>query len=414
MTDDRRWMYIRRGSRGDCDAEFFNGLQQFFDFGYSCLGVHLNAEIRYPYSKCENLPHHNKATVTDHLLRYGFMDAYSMWWAHGETLSHNVDPWLAASDVTSSSNIKEHVNIEEHVNANDDIHHMVYDAFCPSKNDRPRNEIEFASENVGDAPNRHAQSFYDLLRASTIPLGPSSNNQTLLGWLSYMLHCKAKNNITSVGYNDIIKGCLGYVKIDACVNNCFLYYGDEAKSLTVCLVCGEPRLYMSHKIAEHMTWHLKCRVDLEILIHPAQFTAWKHFDAVHPSFASDLRNVRLGLTTDGFNPWGHSSRSYSCWTVFIVVYNLSPEMCMRPEFIFLTLVIYGPKSPGKNIDVFLHPLIDDLKWLWSSGEETFDSFRKQNFTMQSILIWTIMNFLAMVWFLDGARMVIHLVQIAWK
>ncbi|GLT96724.1 hypothetical protein SLE2022_143280 [Rubroshorea leprosula] len=201
MTDDRHWMYRRRGPRGDCDAEFFNGLQQFFDFVYSRPGVHLNAKIRCPCSKCGNLPHHNKATVTDHLLRYGFMDAYSVWWAHGETLSNNVDPWLATSDVASSS------NIEEHVNAEDDIHHMVYDAFCPSENDRPRNETEFAYENVGDAPNRHAQSFYDLLRASTITLGPSSNNQTLLEWLSYMLHCKAKNNITGVGYNDIIQGC---------------------------------------------------------------------------------------------------------------------------------------------------------------------------------------------------------------
>ncbi|GLT96829.1 hypothetical protein SLE2022_144250 [Rubroshorea leprosula] len=223
MTDDRRWMYRRRGPRGDCDVEFFNGLQQFFDFVYSCSSVHPNAEIRCPYSKCENLPHHNKATVTDHLLRYGFMDAYSVWWAHDETLSNNVDPLLAASDVASSS------NIEEHVNAEDDFHHMVYDAFCPSENDRPRNETEFASENVGDAPNRHAQSFYELLHASTIPLGPSSNNQTLL----------------------------------------------------------------------------------EILIHLAQSTAWKHFDAVHPSFASDPQNVRLGLATDGFNPWELHNASHA-------------------------------------------------------------------------------------------------------
>ncbi|GKV09925.1 hypothetical protein SLEP1_g21358 [Rubroshorea leprosula] len=337
------------------------------------------------------------------------MDAYSVWWARGETLSNNVDPWLATSDVASSSNIQEHVNIEEHVNAEDDIHHMVYDAFCPSENDHP--------ENVGDAPNRHAQSFYDLLHASTIPLGPSSNNQTLLGWLSYMLHCKAKNNITGVGYNDIIQGCRQLLSPEDQQK-----YGDEAKSLTACPVCGEPRykkcnsvqtqkkgrprnslwylpiiphlqrLYMSRKTAEHMTWHFKCRVDSEILIHPAQSTAWKHFDVVHPSFASDPRNVRLGLATDGFNLWSHSSRSYSCWPVFIVVYNLPPEMCMRPEFTFLTLIISGPKSPGKNIDVFLRPLIDDLKRLWLSGVETFDSFHKQNFTMRAMLMWTITNF----------------------
>ncbi|GLU11297.1 hypothetical protein SLE2022_280530 [Rubroshorea leprosula] len=67
-------------------------------------------------------------------------------------------------------------------------------------------------------------------------------------------------------------------------------------------------------------------------------------------------------------------------------------MCMRPEFTFLTLVISGPKSLGKNIDVFLRPLIDDLKRLWLSGVETFDSFRKQNFTMRAMLMWTITDF----------------------
>ncbi|GLT25928.1 hypothetical protein SLA2020_010260 [Shorea laevis] len=110
-----------------------------------------------------------------------------------------------------------------------------------------------------------------------------------------------------------------------------------------------------------MIWHLKCRADSEVLIHPAQSTAWKHFDEVHPSFARDPRNVRLGLATDGFNAWGHSSTSYSCWPVFIIVYNLPLEMCMRPEFTFLTVVISRPKNSGKNIDVFLRPLIDDLK-----------------------------------------------------
>ncbi|GKV43256.1 hypothetical protein SLEP1_g50570 [Rubroshorea leprosula] len=378
-------MYNRRGPRGDCGDEFFNGLDQFCDFVYSRPGVNPNANIRCPCSKCRNLPHHNKVTVREHL-----------------------------------------VDNEEHVNAEDDFRHMVYDAFCPSENYRPINETEFPSETVGDEPNRHAQTFYDLLRASSIPVGPSSNNQTLLGWLAYMLHTKSKNNITGVGFNEIIHGCrqllspeyqqkvpsifyeakkfmkglgLGYVKIDACVNNCFLYYGTDGKSLTACPVCGEPRyetrnpaqtrkkdkarkslwylpiipclqrLYMSRKTAEHMTWHLKCRADSEVLIHPAQSAAWKHFDEVHPSLACDPRNIRLGLAIDGFNPWSHSSTSYSCWPIFIVVYNLLPEMCMQPEFTFLTLVIAGPKSPAKTL-----------------------IFRKENFIMRAMLMWTITNF----------------------
>ena len=39
---------------------------------------------------------------------------------------------------------------------------------------------------------------------------------------------------------------------------------------------------------------------------------------------------------------------------------------------FLSMVIPGPSSPGRNIDVYLHPLIDELTQLWSSGALTYD------------------------------------------
>ncbi|GLT92190.1 hypothetical protein SLE2022_100410 [Rubroshorea leprosula] len=67
-------------------------------------------------------------------------------------------------------------------------------------------------------------------------------------------------------------------------------------------------------------------------------------------------------------------------------------MFMRPGFTFLTLVIVGPKSTSKNIHVFLQPLIEDLKMLWSNGVETYDSYRKQNFIMRAMLMWTITDF----------------------
>jgi hypothetical protein len=34
---------------------------------------------------------------------------------------------------------------------------------------------------------------------------------------------------------------------------------------------------------------------------------------------------------------------------------------------FLSMVIPSPSSPGRNIDVCLRPLIDELMQLWSSG-----------------------------------------------
>ena len=59
------------------------------------------------------------------------------------------------------------------------------------------------------------------------------------------------------------------------------------------------RLYMSAKTASHMKWHVDGRMEDEMMRHPADSLAWKNFDNVHPSFALEPRNVRLGLASDG-------------------------------------------------------------------------------------------------------------------
>jgi len=61
-----------------------------------------------------------------------------------------------------------------------------------------------------------------------------------------------------------------------------------------------------------------------MLRHPADGAGWKHFDREFPQFALDPRNVRLGLASDGFNPFGNMSTAYSMWPVVLVPYNLPP------------------------------------------------------------------------------------------
>lgn len=43
---------------------------------------------------------------------------------------------------------------------------------------------------------------------------------------------------------------------------------------------------------------------------------------------------------------------------------------MRETSLMLTLLILGPKSPGKDIDIYLRPLIEDLKNIWKDGVMT--------------------------------------------
>ncbi|CAK8573698.1 unnamed protein product [Lathyrus sativus] len=70
-------------------------------------------------------------------------------------------------------------------------------------------------------------------------------------------------------------------------------------------------------------------------------------------------------------------------------------MCIAKPYMFLTCLIPGLSSPKAGIDVYLQPLIDDLKRLWI-GECTYDISCKQNFNMGASFMWTINDFLAYV------------------
>ena len=77
--------------------------------------------------------------------------------------------------------------------------------------------------------------------------------------------------------------------------------------------------------------------------------------------------------------------------MIVTPYNLPPEMCMSKPYMFLSCLIPGPSNPKASIDVYLEPLIDDLKKLWV-GILTYDVSRKQNFMMRACLMWTISDF----------------------
>ncbi|KAL0556508.1 hypothetical protein IC582_005022 [Cucumis melo] len=55
----------------------------------------------------------------------------------------------------------------------------------------------------------------------------------------------------------------------------------------------------------------------------------------------------------------------------------------------MSLFIPGPKSPGREIDVYLQPLIEELKDLWTFGVRTYDSLTGQFFQLYAALLWTI-------------------------
>ena len=179
-------------------------------------------------------------------------------------------------------------------------------------------------------------------------------------------------------------------KINCCNNNCMIYWGDDS-SLTSCKFCNHPLfkrkrelgkhkkiknknvpfkrmyyfslsprlqwLYASEATTAHMRWPDEHIQEGGTMCHPFDYEPWKHFSRVHPSFASESRNVRLGLCADGFQPFGQVGQQYSSWPIIVTPYNLPPWMNMQEAYLFLSIIFLEPNNPKNKIDVFLQTLI---------------------------------------------------------
>jgi hypothetical protein len=56
----------------------------------------------------------------------------------------------------------------------------------------------------------------------------------------------------------------------------------------------------------------------------------------------------------------------------------------------LTILVSETKQHGDRIDVYLRPLVDDLKILWKPGvKEVWDEYKLEQFTMHAMLFTTI-------------------------
>lgn len=210
-----------------------------------------------------------------------------------------------------------------------------------------------------------------------------------------------------------------YETIHACPNDCCLYRNSHAFE-THCYKCGAPRyrsdlqgtktpqkvlrhmpiipriqhMYRVKSLAELMSWHATHRSTYDIIRIPADGKAWKHIESKWPEFKIEPRHLRLGLATDGVNPFGVQSTSWSTWPVIIVNYNIPPWLTIKKGHLILALIVPG-KYKVKSLDVYMAPLIDELQILWR-GVTINDVSRvrrsDQAFELKCILMWTMHDF----------------------
>ena len=119
--------------------------------------------------------------------------------------------------------------------------------------------------------------------------------------------------------------------------------------------------------------------------HAADSPQWKKINSLYPEFGSDPRNLRLDLATDRINPYGNLSSKHSSWPVLLIIYNLPYWLCMKRKYIMLSTMISRPRQPENDIDVYISPLIEDLRLLWDEGIEVFYAYQKVNFNLRALL-----------------------------
>ena len=84
--------------------------------------------------------------------------------------------------------------------------------------------------------------------------------------------------------------------------------------------------------------------------------------------------------------------NYSMWPVILIPYNLPPWLVIKEPYFTLSSLIPSPHQPGNEIDIYLKPLVDELKELWEEGVETYDAYSKEHFKMCATLLWTIHDY----------------------
>ncbi|XP_076923373.1 uncharacterized protein LOC143585475 [Bidens hawaiensis] len=365
---DRMWMYERIDSDGFLNSKYCDNVDLFLEFAFSNgvvdTRVNMHGEtirdIKCPCYKCQNISYRDKPTIQKHLYKEGFMLRYETRSEHGGNTIRDVGQ--------SSTNME--------VDNDDGYKRTVLDSMYA---------CSYTSSTLeGNTPNPEAKKFYDMLQAVDEPLweGKKATNCSKLQAVTSFLTWKSLFNVSTAAYNynismvnallpeenklsksfydtkkSLEKLSLPYERIDICKNHCMLFYKQD-KALTQ-LMSYMPigprlkRLYMSTKTAKDMTCHHQHNTKKGSMAHPSDSVAWKHFDLENPEFAKEIQN---------------------------------------DSFIELCLIIPGGKSPGQNIDVFLRPLIDELKELYKEGIGVHDAYRKENLIMRAILLWTVSDF----------------------
>ncbi|XP_039851410.1 uncharacterized protein LOC120709835 [Panicum virgatum] len=429
---DRSWIY----NSALFLPAFLSGVLQFMEYVRGRYSA--DEKIKCPCQKCLNQIEKSLDDVHKDIELNGMSRWYTRWVHHGEEqddVGQDEDGELAIVPEDMSLDGNDQATLDEEGQLEDVV-------------DDGARGVQGLIQDLRDAASHGfgGNLYKQLMEEAKRELYPGCTEETRLSFIIKLLHIKVYNRITTSGFDaflELLSSSLknvpglpksynemkallrkigfGYVCIYVCKYDCALFWKDHEGD-DHCPVCGFtrwkvnkegrkkvphkvlryfpiiPRLqrfFMSKQWAQYARWHKEKRVPIENeMRHPADGEAWKDFDETFKSFADDPRSLRLGIATDGFNPFGQMSNSYSIWPVIVVPYNFPPWMCMDQSNYMLALLIPSKKSPGKDFHVFMQPLIAYLIELWK-GVKTYDAVEGKDFSLRAAILWGIHDYPAL-------------------
>jgi len=428
-------------------VEYWIGVEEFIKSAERFKENKGEDSIVCPCRDCKNLfQYYNSEEVKNHLIRRGFVERYTVWAWHGE--SHGETSTARTNLV--EEDISEFIDDENDIESRDcDVEGRDSDVENEIGNDNFDDMFcDVENENINDENDAY-NKFAELKNDCQLPLFPGCKTFTKLSAVLNLYNLKANNGWSDKSFtallqllgemlpdkNELPKSCyqakklmcpmgMEVEKIHACPNDCILYR-KEYQDLHECPKCGASRfkvkknktkdgsektgpptkvvwyfpiitrfrrLFANPKDAKYLRWHAEDRIKDGKLRHPADSPQWRNIDSSFPTFGCEPRNLKLGLSTDGMNPFGNMSSRHSTWPVLLCIYNLPPWLTMKRKYIMMSLLISGPKQPENDIDVYLAPLIEDLQKLWSEGVIVYDAYKKENFKLHAMIFCTINDF----------------------
>ncbi|GJU23506.1 hypothetical protein Tco_1156848 [Tanacetum coccineum] len=361
MVIDKSWT-----SLGKHEKAFYTGLKKFVD---DCKPLVDSAgNIRCPCKSCRLVLWVSIKHLSDHISKYGFDPSYKTWIHHGEPDLPPPPPVIDNTRQPQMSDMTACLNDLSYIPLNNE------------QNEPTQGDI---GETSNDPTQAKRNEFEELYASANEELYPGCDHVTRLDFMAKFTYFKVKAPpfIYALKGRHLTIG-LGMSRYMLVVNDCFLFRGDANKDVHFCPVCNTSRwkdsntpgkkvpkkvlryfliiprlqrLYKSSHTAKEMTWHATGKCTEPGKMHTRLMVEHERtFDTKYLDFAAEPR---------------------------------------IEFFMHGTLLIPGPKSPGKDIDVYLRPLIDDLKDLWAKpGVETIDVATGLKFNMRAMVLWTINDF----------------------